>query len=407
MGIPFRFFHYFSGFHGRNKGLTFVLKQQGMRIQQTLFSSFLLILCATSPRRVAAVETAFPDRTAAFGVGASYVGEVLGVLDGGLRRGSSYEGMACLSLTLDLERALGWRGGSVYLTGANTHGGTPSERLIGDFQIASNIEAGNLTYVQECYFRQDVGRFSLMMGLQELNVEMLSSEVASDFINSSFGTHSTVSSGVPAPIFPLTSLGVQCHYRWSGGQILKLAFYDGMPEDFDTNPHNVSWRWNSKDGFLAFVEGETTHTLGNRPGRCRLGAYYHDHSDSRSDDKRWGGYLTVDQLLSGVSEGRNWSAFAQLGMTFPIKAVENALYVGAGLRSLGLLPTRSDDVFGVAVAYADRAGGGETTLELTYKCALGVNVFVQPDLQYVWHPSGTSLSLSHACVGLLRWGVVF
>lgn len=133
-------------------------------------------------------------------------------------------------------------------------GSTPSENLIGDFQTVSNLEAGNLTYMHEIYYKQTLGKLTTIIGLQDLCAEFVSSENAALYLNSSFGVPSTISSNLPVPIFPLTSIGMQFQYQFSEKIIAKFALFDGLPDDFDINPHNLSWRLSGDDGFLAFSE---------------------------------------------------------------------------------------------------------------------------------------------------------
>jgi len=77
-------------------------------------------------------------------------------------------------------------------------------------------------------------------------------------------------------------------------------------------------------------------------------------------------------------------------------------YIDAGLTYKGLIPTRANDVLGIAVAYGhvsdnpqDNEGrsnpGYEIVLEATYQIELASWLSVQPDLQYVIHPSGTHI----------------
>jgi porin len=109
----------------------------------------------------------------AFQFGASYIGESQNNLSGGIKRGSGYLGMANLSLEFNTEAAGFWKGGQFFVSGANTHGQTPSSELYGDYQVASNIEAGNHTFLQELWYKHTIGNVSLTLGLQDLNSEFV------------------------------------------------------------------------------------------------------------------------------------------------------------------------------------------------------------------------------------------
>ena len=103
----------------------------------------------------------------AFTFEASYIGDNINNLSGGIKRGSSYLGMANLRVLFDTQNAGLWKGGSFYLNAANTHGATPSADMLGDVQVVSNIDAGDHTYVQELGFKQTIGRVELIAGLQD------------------------------------------------------------------------------------------------------------------------------------------------------------------------------------------------------------------------------------------------
>ncbi|MGY8654363.1 MAG: hypothetical protein ACKVJX_12160, partial [Verrucomicrobiia bacterium] len=71
----------------------------------------------------------------------NYTAEYLANLTGGLKQGSTYNGMAHLSLNMDLQELTGaWKGGSLYVSGMSLHGDGASTSYTGDIQGLSNIE---------------------------------------------------------------------------------------------------------------------------------------------------------------------------------------------------------------------------------------------------------------------------
>jgi porin len=90
-------------------------------------------------------------------------------------------------------------------------------------------------------------------------------------------------------------------------------------------------------------------------------------------------------------------------------------YLGGGLNYAGLLPGRDHDLAGIAVMragfgapYRDAEGAGvsETTVELTYQAEIRSGLIVQPDIQYVVHPSGDPSVRDALVVGVrLRVGL--
>ncbi|HBY19874.1 MAG TPA: hypothetical protein DEG71_02520 [Clostridiales bacterium] len=346
----------------------------------------------------------------------TYTGDAANNFDGGIKRGSCYLGMVNITLLFSTEKAKLWKGGEFLIKGANTHGATPSATFIGDFQGISNIEAGDLTYFHELWFKQNIRNLIFTIGLQDLNAEFISSEYTSLFLNGSFGTHSTIADNVPSPVFPLTALGAQMQYNLSDKFSAKVSVFDGFPDDFEDNPYNINWSLKKDDGLLTFGELTISDIFSKFSGDYKLGGYYHNHIPSISNELNsmeitynYGIYFIVDQEIYKNNKGKHLSTFIQASIS-PNQKNENWYYIGAGINYQGLFPKRLDDIFGIAIAYAgfeNKYYKSETSIEMTYKAKISDNVFIQPDLQYVINPSGTDKKIDNAFVGLLRFGLNF
>jgi porin len=326
--------------------------------------------------------------------------------------------MANILIGFNSEKAGLWKGGQLFINAANTHGGHPSGKLIGDFQVASNIEAGNHTYLQELWFKQAFGPVELTAGLQDLNVEFANTENGSLYLNSSFGIITTISCNVPAPVFPLTSLGFSLKWQISEKVIWLAAIYDGSPTDFEDNPYNVRWELNSDGGSLAISEMQYSTTLNDYPGIYKLGLYTHHHSERllegsaepETDFKtNYGLYAIADQTVWQASSGnQRLGMFIQLGLS-PARFNQNYFYTGLGLNYSGLLNKQGDDVIGLALAHVglQEDAHNETTMELTYRVPLTPNIFIQPDFQYIINPAGTGERLDNCFAATFQFGLNF
>lgn len=173
---------------------------------------------------------------------ASYIGDGVSNFSGGIEKGRTYMGMANIRISFSTKDAGLWSGGTLFFNGANTHVEEHLQPIIlATFRLKSNIEAGEITYLHELWYSQSFSNISITVGVQDLNAEFVASEYAGLFLNSSFGVHSTVATNIPAPIFPLTTpLGGMVKYGISENIIGKVAVFDGFPDDFDHNPHNLS-----------------------------------------------------------------------------------------------------------------------------------------------------------------------
>jgi Carbohydrate-selective porin len=349
---------------------------------------------------------------------ASYVGDAVANMHGGIKTGATYLGLANFKLGFDTEKAGLWRGGLLLVNLGNTHGGEPSATLVGDFQGVSNIEAGDLTFLYELWYEQQVGQLLLTLGLQDLNASFAVCESAMLFTNSSFGIQSSIANNIPAPLFPLTALGANLHWQITPLSCWKIAIYDGLPDNVDSNPYNVRWKLNATDGALLVSElTRELSWLGNHKGYMKMGGYFHSHKSSipvvDSDalpEQNYGFYLIADQEIRRRTDGSGCiNFFLQLGVS-PKKENCNNRYVGVGLTFKGFFPSRRKDEFGVALAYAgfhNATVGEETALECSYRVQLLRSIYLKPTMEYVIHPAGTDTWLSDALVGALRIGFAF
>jgi porin len=349
---------------------------------------------------------------------ASYIGDIASNLRGGKKTGALFLGMVNIKIGFETKNIGLWEGGEFFLNGASTHGGTPSEKLLGDFQVASNIEAGNRTYLHELWYKHSFETFHVTVGLQDLNAEFVTSEYAGSFINSSFGVPSLIADNIPVPIFPLTALGIAGKYQISEDIAIQAAIFDGLPEDFEGNQYNVNWDLKSNDGVLLFSELQLATSFGNMPGTLKAGYYYHSHLKETCPetkitetvfDKNYGFYAIADQKIFTLSENRGIGLFAQFAVS-PTNINSHNYYVGGGINYQGIFDNDGEDAFGIAFAHAgfnNSTINNETTIEMFYRVKVTENLFIQPDIQYIINPAGTENKLNNALAVFMRFGINF
>ncbi len=341
---------------------------------------------------------------------ASYVGDVVRNFSGGIKRGTTYLGLANFKLSFNTDNARLWKGGLFFINAANAHGGDPSADLTGDFHTVSNIEADDITYIHELWYRQTFNKLEVIAGLQDLNSEFVSSEYGSMFINSTFGTPSTIADNVPSPIFPLTAVGISLKWNASLKNSFKVAVFDGLPTDFEHNPYNLNWDLEKDEGFLAVTE----YQFSGNNGSYRAGIYHHSQLIETVEDNRYyynhGFYIIADQMVYS-NQGRDGGIGVFGQVAFSPKAFNaHNIYTGMGLSWQGPFTKRGEDKLGIAFTYAgfnDDSRKDESVVEVFYKAQLTENIFIQPDFQYVINPEGTDQNLRNAMVGFVRFGLSF
>ena len=330
-----------------------------------------------------------------FDFNAEYTGDFLYNI-GGLKNGGGYLGYAKIGMGVGL-----WKDASLYVGGGTTHGIVPTEMFIGDYQVADNIEAGNYAFMEHFSLQQSFGKFSVKVGLQDMNENFAALDAAGEYVNSSFGIHPVISSNMSVAIFPLTALGAEIHYDINDNWHVQAAVYDGEIPSFEDNPYNLNWNLNKDEG--AFIIGEGQCIMDN--ATYKVGAFYH------TAEKKYGVYADVEHQVWNNGT-RSLMPFAQVGFAneisasqhFSISDVQNYLHLAAGLNLEGVFSEEGNDMMGLAFTSVFlQEKKAETAIELFYQYQITDNLLIKPDVQYIVNPAAMDFHVDSALVGLLRF----
>jgi len=319
--------------------------------------------------------------------------DVLDNTQGGLKTGT--QAMYNLDLTAAWQGAQGWEAfGYVLADGNGGFSGTYS----GDTQVVSNIDAPAGTRLFEAWIRKtSQDRKSVTtLGIINLNGIFDTQPNATVFLNASDGIGPDYSQAGP-PIFPVAALGLVHEWRPLDGFSLRGGLFDGLPGDSDHGSVFTSLHLSPDEGVHYVVEAERDF----ENGFVKLGHWGYTVRAPRIDGNgtavRQGTYSQVGMDLTHESDpDQGLKGWVRAGVAEDtVFAISR--YLGGGLGYAGLLPGRDHDLAGVAVMrtdfgtpYRDAEGVGaaETTVELTYQAEIRSGLIVQPDIQYVVHPSG-------------------
>jgi porin len=326
-------------------------------------------------------------------VEATYTVDLLSNLDGGIRRDARLMGMA--ELTADLDgAAIGLLNTAFHVNLEYIHGGGFSERVAGDAQVLSNIDAPRGLRLFEAYAAQAFGKDlqgTVKAGLIDLNGDFDVQKVGAFFLHSSHGVGPEFSqSGQNGPsIFPTTASAVTV--QWQGaGWAARLGLFDAVAGDPD-RPRRTVVRFPGETGLLIVGEGEAAFGTGTR---VLVGAWtYTTRFEAVEPPLRQAGnrgaYALIETRLAPGFDG-----WVRVGTArAAVNPVQN--YLGGGL-------TYGDDgrKLGFAVAHARlgdparRAGlatgallnRAETAFELSYAHRFSDRLTIQPDIQYIINP---------------------
>jgi porin len=372
---------------------------------------------------------------------ATYIGETLGNVSGGLKRGAIYEGRLNLALDADLQKLAGISQLTFHANIFQIHGDGLSRSNLQNFFVVSGIEALPTTRLYEAYFEKQWGdkTISLKLGQLAADSEFFNTKYTDVLTNASMGwpaiTAVNLPSGGPSP--PLAAMGARLLVNVNENLSLLGAVFDGDqagpgPGDpQERNRYGTNFRVNDPPLLLGQVQYAWNNKKGdpNLAGQLKLGGWRHfgAFADQRFDANGLslanplssgkplmlsgdvGGWAVFEQQIYKVphSDDRGIGIFARLSAA---PADRNLIdrYVDAGIEFIGLNDKRPDDKFGIALGYAHvskraqaldtdyrqfviadwplRTFEGLVTAAYQYQIRDGWTA--QPNLQFIIHPGG-------------------
>ena len=401
----------------------------------------------------------------------TYTGEVMSVLSGGLDHHSIYEGLLDFSVNTDLQKLIGWTGATTHVTIyqiQNTKGGITA--AAGSISPPSSIDALPTTRLYSAWFQQSFGHFaSLRLGQLNADAEFFLSDTASNLVNGTFGWGDNLATNMlnGGPAYPLAVPGVRLKLTPTDNLTALGAVFTGDPagpncggdDDFPQKCNRYGTAAFGLDGGALFM-GELQYSVNQGkhavglPGVYKLGGWY---ANADFPDQHYGLDATGAQIsladpsaaytlmhagnggIYGVIDQMVWrggdsslNLFVRGGVS-PADRNLVSYYVDGGLGIKGPLPGRANDTltFGVAHAKISRDAvaldqdnlalnglpyavrSAETVFEASYIAQIAPWWTVQPDLQYIWRPSGgqdpddVTQGIGHAFIAGVRTSIKF
>ncbi|MCP5007574.1 MAG: carbohydrate porin [Planctomycetes bacterium] len=361
-----------------------------------------------------------------------FTGDFVTNHSGGLKTNSSpgYLSNTDLIAEFDTDKAGLWKGGTLHGHFFNHHGANPSEDYVGDLQFVNNIESEKVTKVYELWYEHTFDLngtdLSMLIGQHDLNSEFNITEYGLLFMQSSFGFNSEISNNIPVSNYPVAALGLRIKWEPTEHLYLMAEISDGDPGKNDDGFH---MNLDSKEGFVSFYEigycfGDKAESR-TMPGTYKFGWWYHTDEfddvrdmdvsgDPLSHPDNYGIYFIADQMLVPGKGDKGLGVFFQAGWV-PEDRNRVDYYIGGGIHYRGLIPSRDNDILGLAVAHTsmsddlrdvEKLDRHETTIEATYRARVFPFLAVQPGVQVVFNP-GADPSLDNAIVSTLRVQITF
>lgn len=329
------------------------------------------------------------------------------------------------SVAFESKPLLNYDGGKLFLDFQTESGRNGTDRLVGDFQGFSNIDADGFTALYELWYEQVLfdGKARVKVGKVDVAGEFAFVDHGSDFINSSPGADPAL---LGYPTYPDPAMSINVFVYPAKGLYLGGGLYDGATQDGKpTGTRGPATFWGPPADL--FLIGEVGFGWDGGPskraGRVGVGVSHHTGTfdvldgSGRTENGATGAYLVYDQFLyrentTDDADVQGISGFVQLGFGEEDIAQADA-HVGIGVTWAGGIEGRDRDVVGLMLSYVHfsdvaRAAGTfsedyELAVEVFYNIGITPWLSVKPDLQYVVNPGGGELH--DAVVGTIRFEI--
>jgi len=357
---------------------------------------------------------------APFKIDGNIILESMSNLSGGVQTGTVMSGVGEIGIEFERKNTL-FRIISLLITGDS-----PSD-LIGDGFGASNIDGYDSFRLYEIWVEKNMLDKSLNIRFGSLlaDAEFSVNDVGGLFINSSFGWPAYISANTvnTGPAYFVTAPGVRIKYDINENQFLHFGVYDGDPFDHpdgkgDITKQGMHWEINKEQGVFSvgeFVSQKSTKQnyifkLGTWKYTCSepSSVYFQDQSS------RYGYYISTEFGLSKTNSRFPSQGFFRAGWSPNNDQNTYSLAIDGGIIIQNVFKSLSNDSFGIGVAYASIPGNGfilyedmlfpmdyECAIECTYQFQIMNHITIQPDIQWVLHPGGSTIN-EDAFVGTIR-----
>ena len=345
----------------------------------------------------------------------AYTLDLASNIKGGVDQGSAYLGNIDLTFTFDTEKLGFWKNGYFFIYLLNNHGNSLSS-LMGDFQVANNIEANSNSRLYEFWYEHRFKNVKITVGQHNLNSIFAISKSGLFFINSSFGIQPDISANIPTSIFPLAGLGAIISLKINSNLQFNNGVYDGNPGSQTSNPNSLKWSLNKTDGALFIHElvyekkkDSSTYSI------YKLGLWNHIQKqtfDGFIQYNSQGIYFIGDKKLTQLEDvNKGLEIFTQVGFSLTQYNTVKS-YWGGGFVYHGIFSNRENDAGGIAIAHSQFSDNyqsqfsieklqSETAIEISYEFVFSNPFVLKPNVQYIINP-GTNTSIPNALMALVR-----
>lgn len=223
-----------------------------------------------------------------------YAASVPNNVDGGIKRGSAYQGALLMTLDLHSDKLVGYEGGTLHAGSLWLHGDKPfSEQYVGDLNKVNLLDFDNSFRLWELWYEQKFlnDKVSLKFGQMAIDGDFVVPEYYNSLatltlLNQTFFYPTMAFNVYDQPYFPVGhhalastpygTPGVRLRIDPCDQAYFQIGAYDGNPDRSDSG---TRVKLSEEEGSLIYFElglklNQSKEASGP-PGNIKLGGYYH------------------------------------------------------------------------------------------------------------------------------------
>ena len=343
---------------------------------------------------------------------AYFNGIVASNVSGGIDSGTALATDLYAGMTIDLQKAMGWKGWTFNLSGIDRAGASIDDDVGGIYSVMQLV--GGQTYflynlsLEKTWADE---KYAFKFGRITATDDFAGSPFYGYYLSNSIDgqIRAVLFDGVMTS-YPFGVWGARFQYTPSDNFRAKLGVYQLTEKMWDPDYHGTDFAIRSSDGVSVMGQLEWSWMTNGKPGHFNLGlnAVSFPMPDFNSDGTTnpfFRYYAQVDQQVTAERQGSDQGLylFGTLAYTDQQEPALVPFQTSFGAQYVGPFPGRNQDrlIFGTTYGklsddYADEQealGNGrpdyEWIFELGYRFQLTKFAYIQPDIQYVRQPGGT------------------
>ncbi len=340
---------------------------------------------------------------------ARYYTTVLGNPVGGKKKGVQYAGLLNAYLKFDLEKLLSIKRTKFIISGSWASGRSLSNKDIGNIFTASQVFSGRTVRLYQLFIESELVENKMKVAIGRMGVadEFSTSEIFYNYVNTSIDGYPISLSINDGGYFvdPQASWAVRVHVTPIEEFYIKAGVYNSNPSVGQSSNNGLDFSF--RKGVILISEIGYLHNQNKSseglPGRYTFGAFYDTKkfdelsNESEKEKGNYGLYWIVEQMIyrETTQDDQGLTPWAAVTLSPDENINTFPFFISGGFVYGGLFPNRNDDNTAFGFAYGSLSDDldnkdYELMLELTHTFQATPWLQIQPDMQWIVHPGGSS-----------------